>query len=48
MAVKFTALGFLIYAAMLVYLLAFIASLLRMKRFGKGLYVLGFVLAAAK
>jgi len=47
MAVKFTALGFLIYAAMLVYLLAFIASLLRMKRFGKGLYVLGFVLAAA-
>ena len=47
MAVKFTALGFLIYAAMLVYLLAFIASLARMKRFGKGLYVLGFVLAAA-
>ncbi|MHC4457749.1 MAG: cytochrome c biogenesis protein CcsA [Planctomycetota bacterium] len=47
MIVKYTAIGLLIYAAMLGYLLAFILSIIRMKRLGKSLYILGFIFAAA-
>jgi ABC-type transport system involved in cytochrome c biogenesis permease subunit len=45
MNIKFTILGYLIYAAMTGYLLAFIASVLKKESLGKILYVLGFVFA---
>ncbi|MHC4132634.1 MAG: cytochrome c biogenesis protein CcsA [Planctomycetota bacterium] len=45
MSIKFTILGYLIYAAMSGYLLAFIATILRQKRLGEISYLLGFIVA---
>jgi ABC-type transport system involved in cytochrome c biogenesis permease subunit len=47
MSVKFTILGYLIYAAMTGYLLAFITTVLKQKHLGKVLYAIGFLFAVA-
>ena len=47
MALKLNIQGYLIYAAMLSYLVAFVALSLRAKRYGAVSHVIGFVLAVA-
>ncbi|MFA5554677.1 MAG: cytochrome c biogenesis protein CcsA [Phycisphaerae bacterium] len=46
MAVKYSILGVLIYAAMAVYLLAFIAGTLRQRKAGRGLFFIAFIMSA--
>jgi len=47
MGIKWTALGFLVYAVMTVYLVVAAAYLARLRRLAEGLYAFGFVLAVA-
>lgn len=47
MAIKYTMLGLLIYAAFAAYLIAFVTSVLRFTKFGSGVYLVGFVFMAA-
>jgi len=46
MEIKYTIQGLLIYATMAAYLLAFVTTLARRTRTGRGLFLVGFVLAA--
>ncbi|MHC4495211.1 MAG: hypothetical protein ACYSYM_05240, partial [Planctomycetota bacterium] len=46
MEIKYTTQGYLIYATMAAYLLAFVVSLLRRAKAGHVLYLIGFAIAA--
>ena len=47
MAIKYTFQGLLVYLAITTYFLAFLAAVLGRKKAGRGLYLAGFIVAAA-